>query len=53
MLARKMGFKIREIPIHWTEKKGTRTPLKRLLKDVWLHGSGLLSLVYRTYLNST
>ena len=51
VLARKMGFKVREIPIHWTEKKGTRTPLKRLLKDVRLHGSGLLSLVYKTYLS--
>ena len=52
VLARKMRFRIHEIPIHWTEKKGPRTPLKRLLKDVWLHGSGLLRLVYRTYLNS-
>jgi len=53
VLARKMRFRIREIPIHWTEKKGARTPLKRLLKDVWLHGSGLLGLVYRTYLISS
>jgi hypothetical protein len=50
VLAKKMGFKIKEIPIHWTEKKGTRTPLKRLVKDVWLHGSGLLTLIYRTYI---
>jgi glycosyltransferase involved in cell wall biosynthesis len=50
VLAKKMGFKIKEIPIHWTEKKGTRTPLKRLAKDMWLHGSGLLNLIYRTYL---
>jgi hypothetical protein len=51
VLAKRMGFKIKEIPIHWTEKKGARTPLKRLVKDVWLHGSGLLNLIYRTYLS--
>ncbi len=49
VLARKMGFTIQEIPIHWTEKKGSRTPLKRLLKDMWLHGSGLLTLFFRIH----
>jgi len=50
VLAKRMGFPILEIPIHWTEKKGTRTPLKRLTKDMWLHGSGLLQLICRVYL---
>jgi hypothetical protein len=50
VLAKKMGFRIKEIPIQWTEMKGKRTPLKRLLKDVWLHGLGLLKLIQRTYL---
>lgn len=49
VLAKKMGFTIKEIPIHWTEKKGSRTPLKRLLKDMWLHGSGLLILFFRIH----
>ncbi|HXZ89877.1 MAG TPA: hypothetical protein VEG61_02340, partial [Candidatus Dormibacteraeota bacterium] len=44
-----MGFTIREIPIVWTEKKGSRTPLRRLLRDMWLHGSGLLVLLCRVY----
>jgi glycosyltransferase involved in cell wall biosynthesis len=49
VLAKKMGFTIKEITIQWTEKKGSRTPLKRLLRDVWLHGTGLLALLYRIY----
>jgi len=53
VLARKMGFTIKEIPIVWTEKKGTRTPLKRLLRDVWLHGSGLLVLFCRVHFSKS
>lgn len=49
VLARKFGFKITEIPVYWTEKKGARTPMKRLLKDVWLHGTGLIGLLGRVY----
>jgi len=49
VLAKKFGFKIKEIPVYWVEKKGRRTPIKRLLSDVWLHGAGLLRLLYRTH----
>ena len=49
VLARKMGFTVKEIPIAWTEKKGSRTPLKRLLRDIWLHGSGLVVLFCRVH----
>jgi glycosyltransferase AglD len=49
VIAKRMGFPVREIPIAWMEKKGDRTPLKRLLRDVWLHGIGLLTLFYRVY----
>jgi glycosyltransferase involved in cell wall biosynthesis len=49
VLARRLGFRVKEIPVLWTEKKGQRTPLKRLLRDMWLHGSGLLLLFYRAY----
>ena len=49
VLAKKMGLPIKEIPVDWVEKKGRRTPLKRLLRDVWLHGMGLLTLFYRVY----
>jgi len=49
VIARKRGYRIKEIPVHWTEKKGRRTPLKRLAEDIWLHGSGLLSLFWRVH----
>jgi len=49
VLAKRMGFGTKEIQIDWEEKKGQRTPIRRLLRDVWLHGTGLLSLLYRIY----
>ena len=49
VIASRLGFRVKEIPISWTEKKGQRTPLKRLAKDIWLHGSGLLLLLWRVY----
>jgi hypothetical protein len=49
VLAKKMGFGVKEIPVDWVEKRGPRTPLRRLLADVWLHGTGLLTLFYRVY----
>jgi len=49
VLAKRMGFGTKEIQIDWEEKKGQRTPIGRLLRDVWLHGTGLLSLLYRVY----
>jgi glycosyltransferase involved in cell wall biosynthesis len=51
VLARKFGFNVKEIPVYWTEKKGGRTPLRRLLKDIWLHGTGLVRLFYRVYIS--
>lgn len=50
VLAKKLGFKVTEIPIYWTEKKGPKTPIKRLMRDVWLHGTGMLRLFYRVYI---
>jgi glycosyltransferase involved in cell wall biosynthesis len=47
VLARRGGFKLVEFPVEWNEKKGSRTPLKRLLKDVWIHGKGLVKLLFR------
>jgi len=49
VLAKKLDFSIAEIPIYWTEQKGKRTPLKRLMKDLWIHGSGLAALTWRIY----
>lgn len=52
VLARKLGFRIHEIPIQWTEKKGAKTPVARLAKDIWIHGFGLLKLFWRVYIHS-
>ena len=49
VVAKRLGFRIKEIPLYWTEKKGKKTPLKRLMKDVWLHGRGLLTLFWRVH----
>lgn len=38
------GLKIVEFPVEWCETKYSRTPIRRLVSDVWLHGLGLLRL---------
>ncbi|MEM3730614.1 MAG: glycosyltransferase [Candidatus Bathyarchaeia archaeon] len=38
------GYKCLEFPVKWEEKRGSRTPLKRLVKDIYIHGKGLLKL---------
>ncbi|MEM3759894.1 MAG: hypothetical protein QXZ02_02130 [Candidatus Bathyarchaeia archaeon] len=40
------GYKCLEFPVEWEEKRGTRTPLKRLLKDIYIHGKGFLKLSF-------
>lgn len=47
VLARRGGFKLVEFPVVWEEKKGKRTPIKRLLKDIWIHGRGTLKMILR------
>lgn len=47
LLARRGGFKLIEFPVVWEEKKGSRTPLKRLVKDIWIHGKGIIRLLFR------
>jgi glycosyltransferase involved in cell wall biosynthesis len=49
VIAKRRGYRVKEIPIEWEEKKSQRTPLKRLIRDMWLHGTGLLTLFYRVY----
>jgi hypothetical protein len=46
VLAHRDGFSIKEFPVEWEEKKGRRTPLKRLMKDIWIHGVGTLNLLF-------
>ena len=38
------GYKLAEFPVEWVERRGTRTPLKRLTKDIYIHGKGFLKL---------
>ena len=47
VIANRNCFKIKEFPICWKEKKGNRTPLKRLVNDVWIHGMGIVKLLQR------
>lgn len=44
IVATRLGYLVAEIPVVWTERRTKRTPIGRLLSDVWLHGEGLLSL---------
>jgi hypothetical protein len=44
VLAKKLGLKVVEVPVDWVEEKYTHTPFKRLLSDVWVHGTGIIRL---------
>lgn len=44
VLGRLLQYRVSEIPVDWHEVKVGRTPLTRLLGDVFLHGTGLLRL---------
>jgi glycosyltransferase involved in cell wall biosynthesis len=47
VLAAKKNYKIEEFPVYWTEKRYGKTPLRRLLNDVRIHGVDLLRLFWR------
>ena len=51
VLAKLNGYPVKELPVVWKEKKGMRTPIRRLMQDVYLLGKGLLSLWWRIYTN--
>ena len=40
----KNNYKFIEFPVEWAEKKGKRTPIKRLFSDIMIHGIGLIKL---------
>jgi glycosyltransferase AglD len=44
VLAAHQGLEIREVPVTWTERRGSRTPWLRLASDVRLHGTALVRL---------
>lgn len=37
-------YRFVEFPVEWKEKRRTKTPLKRLIKDMMIHGSGIIKL---------
>jgi glycosyltransferase involved in cell wall biosynthesis len=45
VIARRNGLSVCEFPIKWQEKRGTKTPLKRLLKDISIHSLGIIKLL--------
>jgi glycosyltransferase AglD len=47
VLALTHGFSVEELPVSWVERKTSRTELRRLVSDLWLHGSGLVRLKSR------
>lgn len=47
VLAWRGGFNLIEFPVAWEEKKGKRTPLKRLIEDVLIHSGGIIRLLKR------
>jgi glycosyltransferase AglD len=43
-----MGWKIAEIPVTWKEMKSERTPIKRLIQDIWEQGFALVRIFVRS-----
>lgn len=43
------NYRCVEFPVEWEEKKGKRTPIRRLISDVMIHGAGLIRL--KSYLS--
>jgi glycosyltransferase involved in cell wall biosynthesis len=44
VLAERSGMRVVEVPVEWSEPRWTRTPIRRLLSDVYLHGTSILRL---------
>lgn len=53
VIAGKVGCRVLEVPVEWEEKKGTRTPIRRLVGDSYALGKGLARLFVRLYFYSS
>jgi len=42
-----LGWKMAEIPVSWKEMKSERTPIKRLVTDIYEHGLALIRILVR------
>lgn len=47
VILKKLGFRIGEIAVSWNEMKSKRTPILRLLSDMYLHGRALIRIYIR------
>ena len=47
VIAKANRIPVREFPIEWEEKKGSKTPILRLLSDMGVHGLGIAKLLLR------
>ncbi len=47
LIALSNGMRIGEVPVRMRERRSRRTPIKRLMSDVSIHGPGILRLFYR------
>ena len=47
VLALRVGIPVLELPVTWVEKKTRRTPILRLLSDLYLHSTGIVRLKSR------
>jgi len=47
VLARKKGYKIIEIPVEWKEKRRLGLQLRRLVRDIVVHGTATIQLLFR------
>jgi glycosyltransferase involved in cell wall biosynthesis len=45
---RSLGWKMAEIPVAWREMKSERTPIKRLINDIYEQGSALIRILVRS-----
>jgi glycosyltransferase involved in cell wall biosynthesis len=44
VIARRYNLNVYEFPIEWHERRGAKTPVIRLMKDIVIHGSGIIKL---------
>lgn len=49
VMGQRLGFRIHEFSVDWTERRRTTTSLRRLLSDMRIHGVGLLRLFWRIH----
>jgi glycosyltransferase involved in cell wall biosynthesis len=47
IIAHNNGLCMNEFPIEWEERRGTKTPLIRLLNDISIHSLGIVKLLYK------